>query len=270
MSKGGDKMLRIKTLAITSLIIVVSLLPTVGNTDVLTESCVGAWLFDETSGTIARDDSGYDNDGSIEGDVSFVNGKFNGAFSFEAGGDGEAQVKVKNSTSLNVTEFTVTFWGKLKKVGDGYWIWSIGLYGGDKGIVAYAADGCTHFKFRYCVAGGGCNKHSFNSAFYDDNWHHVAVTKDKDFLRVYVDGVSLADHKVGELNIASEPFIIGGGIAGVPSAQGVIDDVGFFNIPLELDDINRLMNDGLSEYASGRAVTALGKLATSWGAIKSQ
>ena len=262
-------MLRIKTIIVASLITVVVLLPTLGSTDVLTESCVGAWLLDETSGAIARDDSGYDNDGTIEGSVSFVNGKFNGAFSFEAGGDGEAQVKIPNSQSLNVTEFTVTLWSKLKEVGDGYWIWGIGLYGGDKGIVAYAADGCTHFKFRYCVVGGGCSKHSFNSNFYDDNWRHVAVTKDEEHLKVYVDGEPIAEQGIGRLNTSSEPFIIGGGIAGVPSTQGVLDDVGFFNVPLEPDDIIRLMDNGLDAYTKGRAMESQEKLATSWGRIKS-
>jgi len=50
----------------------------------------------------------------------------------------------------------------------------------------------------------------------------------------------------------------------------MIDDVGFFNVPLEPDDISKLMDNGLAAYALGRTVKAWGKLATSWGAIKYQ
>ena len=47
--------------------------------------------------------------------------------------------------------------------------------------------------------------------------------------------------------------------------DGIIDDVGLFDVALEEDDIKTLMDAGLEEAAS---VDAVDKLATTWGDMK--
>ena len=47
--------------------------------------------------------------------------------------------------------------------------------------------------------------------------------------------------------------------------NGIIDDVGIFNVALSENDMDLIMNVGLEEAA---AVDAVGKLTTTWGNIK--
>jgi len=62
-----------------SLIIVVSMFAQFSNAEIDPQSIVGAWLFDETNGKVAKDASGNDNDGNLVGGAKWVKGKFGNA-----------------------------------------------------------------------------------------------------------------------------------------------------------------------------------------------
>ena len=47
--------------------------------------------------------------------------------------------------------------------------------------------------------------------------------------------------------------------------EGIIDDVAIFNVALEEEDMDALMNDGVETAA---AVEPVNKLTTTWGKIK--
>ncbi|HIE30379.1 TPA: hypothetical protein EYP66_24225 [Candidatus Poribacteria bacterium] len=50
--------------------------------------------------------------------------------------------------------------------------------------------------------------------------------------------------------------------------EGIMDDVGLFNVALTENEINTIMKQGLRETAT--AVSTSGKLANVWGSIKAQ
>ena len=62
-----------------SLIIVVSMFAQFSDAEIDPESIVGAWLFDETNGKVAKDSSGNGNDGNLVGGAKWAKGKFGNA-----------------------------------------------------------------------------------------------------------------------------------------------------------------------------------------------
>ena len=103
----------------------------------------------------------------------------------------------------------------------------------------------------------------------DGEWHHVAGSYDGNSLRVYVDGVEEAENNIGKVTGGSTPehVAIGSDGFGREFWKGIIDEVALFNIALGEDDIGEIMNKGLSPLL---AVSAKGKLATTWGKLKSR
>ena len=63
-------------------------------------SLVGWWKLDETSGTIAQDSSGLGNDGTCQGDVSWVAGMIDGAW--QGDGDGDYVEVPHSASSLSI------------------------------------------------------------------------------------------------------------------------------------------------------------------------
>ena len=101
----------------------------------------------------------------------------------------------------------------------------------------------------------------------DDEWHHLAVTADSFGITQYVDGISTA-HEIGDvLTPSALGWRLGIPVANMYKSSGQIDDLAFFNVALEEDDIQTLMNRGLKVSA---AVDVSGKLTTTWSAIKAR
>ena len=77
-------------------------------------NCVGMWLFNEGSGSLANDTSGKGNDGKIEGGANWVNGKFGKALSLDGSND---YVEIAHDDSLMVgAEHTIALWFKLDQI----------------------------------------------------------------------------------------------------------------------------------------------------------
>ena len=72
------------------------------NTD---SSLVGWWALNEGSGTIARDDSGNGNNGSLKGDPKWVDGVLGGALELDGDGD-----YVDTGNTENLSEYTLAIW----------------------------------------------------------------------------------------------------------------------------------------------------------------
>jgi len=89
-----------------------------------------------------------------------------------------------------------------------------------------------------------------------DTWYHMALTFDGTTATLYLDGVNVASGAgQGEIMYDNQPVRIGvlSNDTGSPF-DGFIDEVALFDVALEAEDIEVIMNEGLSEIVSGPPV----------------
>tara|TARA_B100000949_G_C13938716_1_gene307878 strand:- start:47 stop:532 length:486 start_codon:yes stop_codon:yes gene_type:complete len=112
----------------------------------------------------------------------------------------------------------------------------------------------------------------------DDLWHFVAGVYNRKTLVAYIDGTPLGEVKwIGKPLVGDEgalpkidiaPLMIGATPPnGVDGIDGLIDDVGLFDVALNQNQLQTIMDEGLVNYL---AVTPQGKLATTWAHIKAK
>ena len=103
----------------------------------------------------------------------------------------------------------------------------------------------------------------------DEQWHHVAVTYDMEFQRIYVDGVlDIQKEFNAKPDTNTDPLLIGR-VHGADFMEGSLDELIILNVPLEEEDIMRLMG-GLEPIIKGAAVNSSGKLIAIWGKLKAE
>ena len=231
---------------------------------------VGMWLFDNED-DVAEDSSGNGFDGELVGEVEWVEGKFGLALEF--GGGGGDMVKIPHNEKLTLSTYSLIAWVKVPEV-TGAWQDIIAKDGPPRnyGVWTFNNSGLIHHSF-FDAAGNNRTSNSTTQVT-DDQWHHIAATYDKEFTRIYVDGI-----KEGENAFSDDPapnnfaVTIGGGPENSPATHqlsGVIDDAAIFNVALDEDDINKIINNGLARALGMTAVSGTGKLSTTWAGIKVQ
>jgi hypothetical protein len=201
--------------------------------------------FDEGSGAIANDESGYGNDGTIYG-AKWVEGKFGKALKFDGVDD---YVDCGNDTSLNLTDFSIEAWIKAE-----------GGSGSD-GIISKTNATKINYELIHvqspahpptddirCQIYDGTNYHQVKTSTITQNeWYHIMCTRDSSKgssqqLTLYVNGVqdSITTYEVGNpQDIAvAEPAYIGLGVyQGNRFFNGTIDKVRIYNRALTADEI---------------------------------
>jgi hypothetical protein len=235
----------------------------IGYAEIDPQSIVGIWLLDEGQGDVAADMSGNENDGEIVG-AQWTDGKFGQALEF----DGVSHVAIPSSKTTDdyIDGFTYLLWikptappsnGSHTRVMERDWH--------NPTIQIGAADFCGS------IARGGdqAATHVRGGAWVMDEWSFVALTYDGDTLQLHVDGEMVGEKDVGE------PDLTNGADGGAIwlarwknpgwDFTGILDEVAAFNVPLSVEDLEDIMNNGL-EMAT--AVSSLGKMAATWGHIK--
>lgn len=97
-------------------------------------------------------------------------------------------------------------------------------------------------------------------------WHHVAGVYDGSKVYQYVDGIlDVSFNLSGKIGSVPEVFRIGQAQTGLTPMFGIIDEVAVYNRALSQDEISTDMKSGVVT-----AVSPLGSLATTWGAIRSR
>ena len=230
------------------------------------ETCVGMWLFDEGKGDIAKDSSNNGNDGTLNNDPKWVEGKFGNALEFDGSDD---YVIAPDSTILNPYPYTFSAWVKLEKYGQDANVGAIvlGNYGGDvKGSIFYISNvGLLSIRVHppsFTVAS--------STAIPLKQWTHIATTFEGTSLTVYVNGKedgngTSAGYAGGFLRhfvIAKASWFDGNYF------NGIIDDIGVFNQALTEDDIERVMAEGLEKALGLTAVSPSSKFTQTWASIK--
>ena len=249
------------SLIITSLVLVTQI-----GAKIDLETAMGIWLFDENKGAMAKDLSGNNNHGQIQV-AEWVKGKFGTALKFNGTG---ARVVIADSESLYAKKaWTITSWVKVDPSmgGIGY----ILVKGGGNGInygLRTSGDGMAWDAF---FMEGGAWKGAFNKGKVKrGEWVYITATYDGvNEIRVYENGEVIGSSERGKPPPQDNSEVNIGGMAGQKLSlfRGLLDEVALFSVALRKDDIKDLMKNGVRVMLD---VAPLNKLATSWGAIKSQ
>jgi len=223
------------------------------------DTIVGMWLFDESKGDTATDSSGNGNDGELVGNPEWVDGKFGNALEFDGAG---SHVNILNSDSLNSDSFTLCLWFQPNEL-----------------RIQGLADKTPAPNWRLFMNNPGGNiefdalpgeiGNVTTPATSTGEWYHVAATYDSDTetAKIYFNGVFNQEAVNVDMNTNSPVNI---NIASPENNRfsGIIDDVAIFNVALEEEDIQTLMDTGLNETINPSAVDLSGKLVTTWANIK--
>lgn len=249
-------------LVCVSIVVISLMFAGIGHAEIDFKTCVGMWLFDEGEGDIAKDSSGNGNDGTLVKGPEWVDGKFGGALSFDGGDD---IVEIKDADNLDLVDaITVTMWLEIP----------------DDAIRAFALsknDNANGFRFEvkpnlYWALEKGDAQKAIKSSLPREEWVHLAGTFDGNMSLLYVNGEQVGSMAAeGGLANSAKSLIIGAHRhSGDLPYNGLIDEVAIFNVGLEEEDIQTIMDKGLEDSLGLTAVDLSGKLTTSWAAIKSQ
>ena len=250
------------SLIITSLVLVTQI-----GAKIDLETAMGIWLFDENKGAMAKDLSGNNNHGQIQV-AEWVTGKFGKALKFN--GTGARVVRIADSESLYAKKaWTITSWVKVDPSN---------VMGH---ILAKGGENATNYGLRTSGDGmawdaffmeGGAWKGAFNKGkIKKGQWVYMTATYDGvNEIRVYENGEVIGSSERGKPPPQDNSEVNIGGMSGQKRSlfRGLLDEVAIFSVALRKDDMKNLMKNGVRQAMLD--VASLNKLATSWGAIKSQ
>ena len=244
------------------------------NAEIKPESIAGIWLLDEGQGDTVWDSSPNRNHGKFSDSkgIKWVDGKFGKALEF----DGTDYVIIKHSPSLDQNDvITIALWFKGNSIGNypsliykgtvgepGYW----GLHEMPDSNLVYV---------RIDTAGGINQTSGRMDNVVDEEWHHIVFVLDNGVVRMFRDGEALPEiafnHGDGFGN--NDELGIGSGFypQDPRALDGVIDEVGIFNLALTLEDVQNIMDNGFKKaLGASISVDTNSKLEDSWGNLKIQ
>ena len=197
---------------------------------------IGWWKFDEISGNIAYDSSGYNHHGNLFGSPAHVPGKINGALSFD--GSSQYVANIENPDFLEPQSITVSGWINMSvSAPTGHSIWLSKWYGYSMEIAATTR--IPYFRLR------GIGDTFSSQALNLGQWQHFVGTYDPSIGgRAYLNGVLVGSRGPGgqieysrlvSLNIGRH----GGGVY----FNGFIDEVRIYNRALSAEEVWALFQD---------------------------
>jgi hypothetical protein len=266
-------MLMKKLMFLHFLIVIGLIFSTSASAKVDPQTAAGLWLLNEgRDEEIAEDISGNGNNGTLQGEPEWVDGKFGGALSL----NGQSQwVTVPDADSLDLQEaWTITAWAFVNDSEDSY-----------GHILGKRNDGLNEANYAFRVAQSGINWEGYfkkdgawmgvwgQGVVNKGEWHYMTATYDGEgVFTMYQDAVQFATGNIGPPPPAGQADVIIGGWQNNTSEllDGILDEVALFSVALELGDIEELMNDGIEATMGITAVEPSGKLASTWGKIRAK
>ena len=229
---------------------------TVQAQEFVTDGLVAMWTLDKADidGDIVKDASGNGNDATIIGSLDSVEGVIGEALEFAGAAENYVQIPALGAWE----QASVECWVLTKDLAPTYqgiistWQWTAGK---------------VHFKFESSQIQVDKNDGAKITAPAEiDTWYHVIYTTDTgaNELKLYVDGELVAEGTSGAAPENMDERRIGSEHDG-RWLTGMVDEVRIYNRVLELEEVEQNFATKLNSFA----VTSTGKLAASWGKIKS-
>jgi hypothetical protein len=205
----------------------------------LARGLIGYWKLDETAGPMARDASPAMNNGTSMGfrPTDFVTGRTGNGLAFDP--LVAPIVVVANAPSLNPTGgLTIGAWiqardwsgnRRILQKGDGDDQYRLTA---EQGLLKFQLAGVTNGTLEAVLPAPGA-------------FHHVAATFDGKSMRLYLDGVLVAEEKapLGAIGVTPSNLHIGHKRVGAPSVDGfsgVLDEVVLYDRGLNATEVGRL------------------------------
>jgi hypothetical protein len=240
-----------------------------------TDGLLAHWTFDEGSGNVIGDFSGYDKSGTVYGAL-WTKGAVNGALDFDGIDD---YVQVPNYFSLppshlaSLGEGSISAWFKCDSIPADYGIMPIFYYGAydtclnvpdaaNQGLIIEVGHSPIHPESKriyFTIFADGCTFPSFCFDSAEDvtegEWHHFVAVVGENYNTGYLDGQELVNRNYNFGNsscsqffadvIKNETLWIGRGYWHGNTAffDGAIDDIRVYNRPLSAQEVQELHNN---------------------------
>jgi hypothetical protein len=214
---------------------------------------VGAWAFDEGSGTAIGDQSGKGNNGTVANGTWVTGGKFNGALSFNGT---STLVTIPDSATLDLTNgMTLEAWVRPSLVTN----WRTAVLKEQPGNLVYGlyANTSSDRPATEIYVGGSGRLLNGTSALPAGVWSHLAATYDGATARLFLNGVQVAQlTQSGSLATSNSPLRIGGNSIWGEYFNGLIDEVRVYNRALTTTELQNDMNRSITPDTTPPTVTA--------------
>ena len=223
---------------------------------------VGAWAFDEGSGTTASDQSGRGNTGTLTNASWITGGKFNSALSFNGT---NAWVSVPDSATLDLTTgMTLEAWVQPTVTGS----WRTVVMKEQSGNLVYGlySNTSTNRPRVEIFAGGSLRTLEGPSQLPTGTWSHLAATYDGATLRLFVNGAQVAQLATcGSILASTAPLRIGGNGVWGEYFSGPIDEVRVYNRALSAAEVAADVNRSVTPDVTPPTILARTPAPTSAG-----
>ena len=208
---------------------------------------IGWWRFDETNGTVASDSSGKGNNGTLQGNPTWVTGKIGGALSLDGGDFMEVSSRKWNLDNIA----TVSLWFNLSQNASGHeTVFSLSRDQSNDEILFWL-DGQAMLFYQHK---SNSNWARLSSSASISTWWHFSGVIDGGFaqsqMKFYSNGqlVNAAYQTSGSPALLSDShdrkLRIGSRVNGTYYFHGLIDDVRIYDRALSTVEVQALYNLG--------------------------
>lgn len=234
------------------------------------ENIVAAWLMDEGAGKKVGDSTGNHADGSITGNVEWVDGKFGKALRFD-GATTYVQIPFNAKFQvLNTGSFTFAAWINTEILASVRGNYLAGAQQMDLNGLGRTWMGLYDVTDEaYCYFGNG---RTLGTPAVVGEWYHFAVViteeGDIDTIQIYSNGKPDLAPMLFGVETCEGDYLLGAhkALNAANFWEGPMDDVVLINKALTEAELDQLMNQGVSGVLS---VDSNDKLTTAWGYLKS-
>jgi PKD repeat protein len=205
-----------------------------------TTGLVGAYNFEEASGTTVADASSQSNKGTISGAMRITTGRFGKALFFDGVND---WVTVNDAASLDLTtKMTLEAW-VYPTVSMTDWATVILKEQPGGGLYELYANGDRSQPLTSVTVGRQYQVLSAGPWLWANRWTHLAATYDGTTQRLYVDGKQWAQRpQRGPIRVSNSPLRLGGNSVWGEYFKGRIDEVRIYNRVLNAKEIQSDMD----------------------------
>lgn len=218
---------------------------------------IGYWPLDQTSGTVAADISGNNNNGVVSGATWSSAGRMGDCLTFNGA---NSYVQITNTID---NDFTISFWVKTTQTANtGEWYNGVGLVDGDApGTANDFGTAMVENKFAFGIGNPDTTIVS-SKPINDGNWHQCVATRQQasGLIKIYVDGaLQTSGYENRNTLNASSRLLFGAISSGGGYFNGSLDDIRIFNRTLSDGEVYAIYNSqAIAPAAAPANVTAAG------------